>query len=316
MAGCLAAIVNPHARIIEAASSAPDNHKAVLRFRGDEVGRMTGIDFKKVRVHKSIWLEGREVQPSPRIANMYSKKVVGRILDRSIWNIDPVDRYVAPSDFHMRMLDMVGNRIEYGCKVHAINEKNIHLMTPMKTPGMDRTGDPIISTMPMNKLANSLHVNLKSNFAFKEIHTLRGKVKDCNVHQTVYFPGSLTPVYRATLTGNDLIIESRKGFETDPKDFSPVLTEYIFEVFAAFGISHDDVEFEKVTGSQQYGKIASIDEKERRKFISMATREYNIYSLGRFGLWKNVLLDDVANDIYVIKKLIEADHYDKLRESI
>jgi hypothetical protein len=37
------------------------------------------------------------------------------------------------------------------------------------------------------------------------------------------------------------------------------------------------------------------------------THERNIYSLGRFATWRNILLDDVVDDIAAIKKLLKAN---------
>jgi len=36
---------------------------------------------------------------------------------------------------------------------------------------------------------------------------------------------------------------------------------------------------------------------------------YNVYSLGRYATWRNILLDDVYHDINVIKQLMDSDGY-------
>ena len=47
-----------------------------------------------------------------------------------------------------------------------------------------------------------------------------------------------------------------------------------------------------------------IDDKIRKDFIYTLTEKYNIFSVGRFATWRQLLLDDVVNDISVIERLI------------
>ena len=63
------------------------------------------------------------------------------------------------------------------------------------------------------------------------------------------------------------------------------------------------------TVNQKYGKIAPIDEGKRKALIGHLSTEHNIYSLGRFATWRNLLLDDVVQDIAVIKRLMNSDGY-------
>jgi hypothetical protein len=65
------------------------------------------------------------------------------------------------------------------------------------------------------------------------------------------------------------------------------------------------------TTTQRFGKIAPIDDQWRKKFIFGLSTKNNIFSLGRFGTWRNILLDSVLNDITVIKKLMASTHYDR-----
>ena len=78
IAGCLAGIINPKAQIIERGSG-KSSHKAVLRFRTNDISKVTGIPFKKVSVKKTIWYEDVEHNIiTPRLAALYGKKVIGR----------------------------------------------------------------------------------------------------------------------------------------------------------------------------------------------------------------------------------------------
>ena len=54
---------------------------------------------------------------------------------------------------------------------------------------------------------------------------------------------------------------------------------------------------------QKYGKIAPIDDAQRKRLLFRITHEHGLFSLGRFATWRNILLDDVVDDIAVIKRL-------------
>lgn len=311
MAGCLAGIANPSATILEANPEPPINHKAVLRFRNESVSKATGIPFKEVKVQKAIWFDGKFVSPSPKMSNYYSQKVLGIIASRSIDDISTKCRYVAPSDFQERLIAICGKRIKYGMRVTDITKSEI---------GIDgdfpiwRDGSPIVSTMPLPILAKVIGKpvpasKLHSDFNFRPIYTTRFVVKDCDVYQTIYFPEPDMdfPVYRATLTGNNLIVESVGKVTTD------FIYEYILQAFGIF-IGQVDGPVEE-NYNQKYGKIQEINEFIRRTFIHNATMEFNIYSLGRFATWRNILLDDVIEDINVIRRLETADIYSHLLET-
>ena len=60
-----------------------------------------------------------------------------------------------------------------------------------------------------------------------------------------------------------------------------------------------------------------IDDKTRKDFIYTLTEKYNIYSVGRFATWRQLLLDDVVNDISVIERLITSNsNYNFRKEMI
>ena len=101
--------------------SLPHNHDAVLRFRSEAVSIATGIPFKRVRVYKQIIFKGVNWgnDVPPRIANMYSLKVTGQVLNRSIVNIAPVDRWIAPPDFISQLA--IGLNITYGSELTTLD---------------------------------------------------------------------------------------------------------------------------------------------------------------------------------------------------
>lgn len=293
IAGLLAGCHFQRATILEAGSEGQVQHKAVLRFRTPAVGDAVGIDFRKVRVHKGLWFDGKDAAPSIKLANWYSKKVVGKLADRSIWNLDPADRYIAPEDFLAQLGERCAGRVVWN---HAVTREEVF-----------SSAEPAISTLPMSlmhKWVVEHYGAVASNapeFKYAPIVVRRWRIPDADVFQTIYFPSPETPLYRASITGNLLIAEY-----VDDESF----VEHDFELLDAFGLSPSEVEpIEKV--SQRYGKIAKIDDGWRKNFMFELTHRHQIYSLGRFGTWRNVLMDDVLHDICVVKKLMNTTTYDR-----
>ena len=63
-----------------------------------------------------------------------------------------------------------------------------------------------------------------------------------------------------------------------------------------------------LTTKQKYGKIRPIDENVRQNFIYTLTEKYNIYSVGRFATWRQLLLDDVVKDIQLVEEFINSNY--------
>lgn len=289
LAGLLAGHIFPSAPILERSANPFEGHFALLRFRTDAVSMVTGIPFRKVRVHKGIWTNGRFVSPNIELANRYSAKVTrGRVTPRSIWDTSAVDRYVAPLDLYDRMVENMRGRIEWGVDAMA---------------KMDARLDwKVISTAPLDAaMQHWLPEETLPKFERESILVERWKLGGVDVHQTIYFPGAETTSYRASITGDILIVESMSD---GGKLFS------IDEMLTVFGLSKDTPAEALGRVVQKYGKIAPIDEAMRREMIHMLTTTCGVYSVGRFATWRNVLLDDVVSDLRTVKNLIEgSDSY-------
>jgi hypothetical protein len=293
LAGLIAAHAWPKAQVFEAAPGPGQMHNALLRFRTEKVAHLTGVEFKKVRVHKGIWFDGAFHAPNIHLANLYSQKVLGgRLGDRSIWNIDPVERFIAPPTFYEQLIDTVGQRIHWNRAISLIK---------CSAPNIT------ISTAPLHITIGALLPTPSSPVKFnrKAIHVKRWRIPGADVFQTVYFPQDDTTLYRASITGDTLIAEYVEG-----KD-SALVSD--FAISAAFGfnlcIAQPLGEVE-----QKYGKIEPIPDAQRKEILFRLTHESNIYSLGRFATWRNILLDDVVDDISVIKRMLRGNSaYDNRR---
>jgi len=141
----------------------------------------------------------------------------------------------------------------------------------------------------------------RPEFGSRMIHTFTAKISNCDLYQTVYYPNPDLEVYRISITGNNVIAE----FLEMPKMPIGEFVSHFLEL--DFGITDEMWDFK--TAVSRYGKIVPIDERIRRDFIQYMTKKFNVYSLGRFATWRNILLDDVYHDINVIKTLIDNDGY-------
>ena len=286
LAGLIAAHAWPTATVLEAAARPRAGHRALLRFRSEAVGRLTGIEFRRVTVRKGIWADFQFQAPAIRWANLYAQKVVGRLAgDRSIWNLDTSERFIAPDNLYDQLLDSVGDRIHWGTNA-SFNARQL-----------------LVSTAPLPVVLRQLDIAAPIEFPRAPIHVTRWHVPGADVFQTIYFPERGIGLYRASITGNVLIAESVSPIDEDDEK----------EIERAFGIALGNCErLESV--EQKYGKIAPVDDAVRKQLLFRLTHEHNIYSLGRFATWRNILLDDVVDDITMIKKLLKANNaYDVRR---
>jgi len=285
LTGMIAAHIFPQARVLEATPEAElGQHRALLRFRSEVVSEATGIPFRAVTVRKGIWDGNRFIEPNICAANSYSMKCTGKILPRSVWNVDACQRWIAPMDFIQQLRNNLGDRVEYGA---PFNFKALP------------TAASVISTVPMGIVAKQVGEQAAPTFSFSPIKVYRLDLgPTCDVHQTVYFPFTDTLVYRASITGSTFIIEAVDDLQQGD----------LVSVQLAFGLGPVRLNQCEIS-SQRYGKIAPIDESFRRGFIYRMSDQFGVYSLGRFGTWRNILLDDVVHDCAVIKRLLLADSY-------
>jgi hypothetical protein len=293
MAGLMAAqIMRRHQPFVfEAQMKLPDNHGALLRFRSDAVEKATGIRLKRVEVRKAVMVDGH-LRDWATIAdgNRYSLKVSGQATDRSILNLGGGERYIAPDNFIAQLGEGVSVQYETPLTSEMIEARNPE-------------SDPIISTIPMPMLAELVkwEGTDSKDFKYNSIWSVRAEllIPTVDLYQTIYFP-EWQQCYRASITGRQLIIE----YAEEPSKY---LDEQVQEVVRSFGIYvRESVQCwtSPELKHQKYGKLLPMDEGARRSFILAMSDRYNIYSLGRFATWRQILLDDVVHDVSIIRNFI------------
>ncbi len=287
LSGLLCGALNPCSIIYESGPKRESEHKALFRCKTGQIGKVLGIDFKKVNVHKAIWFEDKEVQPSPRLAHMYSRKVTGKITGRSILNIDPCIRYIPPADFVDQLISRCNIKWDYAWTAPILGEENI------------------VSTIPMPRILELLKYEQECGFDAMPIYVNRIPIKNCNSYCTVYYPDPLLNSYRASITGDTLIVEG----------MGKLMDKELNQICDSLGIDFSRTMMNHVFNHvQKLGKIIPIDNTLREKAITDMTLNYNVYSLGRFATWRpKVMLDDVLEDIYHIRKLIQGGKYAALK---
>lgn len=313
LAGCIAGHMFPGSMILERGKrSEVGAHKALLRFRSDALSRITGIPFRKVRVHKnvvygeSIWVASQFVPIE--LQNMYSRKVTGQLSSRSIWDLASVERYVAPDDFHERMVKQLDVKFDWpvlsvsGLLISGPNCNEVDWECFER-----EEGDAIISTLPLPVMIGLTNLSpreliTEKTFVRSEINVQRWLIKNCDLYQTIYFPDPAISIYRASITGDTLIVESM-GPETNTMQ---VLQDV---VLPAFSLSWDDTASVGWVNKQEYGKIVALADDARHHILMELTRQHRVYSLGRFATWRNILLDDLPQDADRIRELMSMSDY-------
>jgi hypothetical protein len=281
MAGLLAGRMLQHRYrpcVLERSPSLPHNHSAVLRFATSKVSEVLGIPFKRVMMVKTIIPWRNPVAD----AMAYSFKVMGEYrTDRSVilperWQSS--ERYIAPQNLIEQMADGLPN----GTMAFDVDYDF----------GPDKA--KVISTIPMPSLAKAMgHRDL--GWKWLDGQNIITTIRNCQAYCTVMVPNPEVPFYRATITGDQLVIEH--AFQSELGNPAKI----IYKACEYLGVRERCDDF--VVVKQSYAKIAPMDEAERRNFIFWAsTVTGRAYQLGRFATWRpKLLLDDLVHDVRVIE---------------
>lgn len=299
------------------------SHFALLRFKTDKIEQETGIKLSKFKTEKAIYI-GKHFdkvivnESNIELNNKYSFKVSGKYQSRSIGNLNSGIRYQPPENFFELLLNKC---VELGVK---FKKESINASINAIINKFDNFN--VISTIPMPKI-NEIIFKKDINFDFQKIYTAEFELTEnvFDVNQTIYFPEEHHLPYRISITNNKIKCEmSKKQYENKKNKHSEIeIIDDLMNIFCdAFGVNFDFIrtcflnfDFKNVIKEQKFGKISPIDEHTRQTIIYQLTKKYNIYSLGRFSCWRNILLDDVVDDVKVIEKLISLKNFSESYES-
>lgn len=277
--------------IAEADAELPNKHKALLRFRSSIVGDTVNIPFRKVKVMKTSQHWKNPVAD----AISYSIKSTGKANLRSVISADDkiVDRYIAPDDFISRLASRVSEKIKFERSMIAVLQDR-------------KDNSPIISTIPMYSLMRALDYPNIPEFNSRPGSVLTYDLPETfDICVTVYVPIPWYLPYRLSITGNKLIVEASGNINTkdDVLNMIECTTEYL-----GLDIDCDEMLAKAKVSSMKFAKISEIDDDVRKTFIMWASREHNIYSLGRYACWRpTLLLDDLIQDVRKIQRMIGGD---------
>ena len=299
MAGLLAGAILQEecSQIIEAQSEMPNNHRALLRFRSSVVGDTLNIPFKPVKVIKTVASIGNPVAD----AISYSIKTNGSAQLRSLISAQGVveQRFIAPDNLVQRLAAKVGDKVKFGRKWgENVETKNL-----------------TISTLPMPVLMGLLDYKTDAKFESVTGYVCTAKLRDTDLCATVYIPDVNEMAYRASITGDKLIVEYAFPGKTETEaaaamkhlaDYPKNRRDHLHWVLSLFGMKSERIVGVPEIKVQRYAKILPVEEDVRKRFMLWATEHFGIYSFGRFATWRpGLLLDDLVNDLRVIQRLAD-----------
>lgn len=281
-------------RIVEMQKTIPNNHSAVLRFRSPIIGDTLGIPFKSVMMTKATVPAYNPIADA--IAYAYKCSGVYRN-DRSLpIGVVREERWIAPHDLIPRLsVRLSPEEIVLDCKI-SIKD---HFKAVPETP--------IISTIPMPVLAKQLGYTHLPEFQSVSGFNIKARVKNCEAYVSLYVPNPEFDFNRISITGDELIVEYANKL---PRIADDEKVESDLQLAALLlGLDTDDL-YNWQVKAQQYAKIQPIETGARKRFIAWATDNHNIFSFGRFAVWKpGLLLDDLIEDIRKIERWLEGDRY-------
>lgn len=312
MAGLLAAgmLRNDCEGVLEAQSSLPNNHSAVLRFRSSIVGDTLNIPFRQVKVMKAVHSWTNPV--ADVIA--YSRKTNGTASLRSIIAAggEIEERFIAPPDLIEQMAARLKCPPAFDQK---FSESDINHNVPTE----------FISTLPMPVLMDILkYGGERPQFRYVEGLNINARLHNTDVFATLYVPDPEVPFNRLSITGDNLTIEIAfpglddedvtKVYEKQYSKGRTGIRDVVLQALNMLGIPASALRGVPEASRQRYAKILPVSDRTRKDFIMWASETRGVYSLGRFATWRpGLLLDDLVNDVRVIQRIRKSGSYDHKR---
>jgi len=319
-AGALSVLPDAKITVIEKEPAGTKTHHAIMRLRDPEVCRLLGVTPKEIKVQKRvaevingsfedaylITTDKAEILAN----NTYSRKLYDEIGYRSIGTLGDHTRWLAkipigiPAQSVMYSTRLIS--VRNGCVTIGTNGRN-----PPEISSLPY--DFCVSTIPMPSLISALPEATGLSPVLPEfkrksvpITVVRRKVMvRSSVHQTLYVPSLVLSTYRVTLQEQEIIYESTNGPPDDSEQYM---------LANQFGIRSTELGEQEVF-TQPMGKMLPIDEDLRRMAIMTLSQSYNIFSFGRFAIWKPIRTDHLVKDIEVIKRMMTIEDKRRSYES-
>lgn len=287
-------------------------HDAVLRFKDYSVPIILNCLCEKINVKKGYFCSNEFIEkPNILLNNMYSRKVTGELHERSIIKDDSGVRYI------IKTKPKLNNNIEFrpnvgfsGCK--KINGKIVYFFNN----DFESYYDFIISTIPMPYMLDILGIKKSFEFKYKnkDIYVYNLKLEtESTIYQTYYFTDFNTKVNRFSIHGKDVIIESIGEIDNDEiinlSDRIGIGSDYVFDLYGSKSLNSNN-------NVSRLKRIVKIDNVIRKKNILDITEKYNIFSFGRYSVWKpGLMLDDLISDIEKIYFMMKMNKEERKYES-
>lgn len=272
------------------------DHHAVLRIRDPRTALLLGCDIKPIRIKKEIFYDGRLHNECTIVMNnLYSLKTSESIGTKSIMEAGMHERFILEGS-------VAGpSNASYECTLEGV-EKGILRTDRDVTVSYNYC----ISTIPLPTMARIAGLVFDATkFRTNPIVVWQAESKVASdVHQTIYFPELEFKTYRATLEGRRFVLEATDIPSSDE----------INHVLLQFGLGLDEMK-ERDLVVQQNGKLVPADDQLRRSLIYQLTDRFNVFSLGRYAIWKPLRIDDLVDDIERIKRMMMThDRYEIQKE--
>lgn len=299
LSGCVAygAFMSHNPTVLESAPESGFNkHFAVMRFKSPDIAAYLGAQAVPITIRKSVYYHTKQYDwCPPDMLNMYSLKVHGNLSRRSIIDVGESERYTIK-----KFTPSKG--VLYNKPVVEITKKHIHC-----SDGSCYPYDVCISTIPLFVTAKNICGQTDFDCSYYKstpITVIRARLAvESSVHLTTYYPEPGYNVYRATIEGQDIIVEmigdTNNGDESYAKNT-------LYWVLYSFGLEVKHVVQDSLTVNvQKYGKIYCTNEDHRHGTIMSLTEEHMIFSFGRFAVWEQIRADDLVEDIKYIWRMVD-----------
>mgnify|MGYP001564782586 CR=1 FL=1 len=292
------AVLNGKALVLEKNPYQHQGHQAVLHFRNPLLGQLLDLPLQSIQVVKAIYYKGQHYTESNLFFNnMYSLKITSVLTDRSIGTLESGERWFMKDNVTINHI-IAPDVNHYQCCMVALN--NYGIMCQQGGKDITYPYDVLISTLPLPFLLQKLNMQIDWDFTAVPIFIARLTLPEefSTVCQTLYYPDLDYSVYRATIDHQKVIMETLSKDNLDSQ-LQGMFTSFGLPLGLLMKIPNP------IITEQAFGKIKPLPNDMCKAVLYELTTKYNIYSLGRFALWKNLRAEDIYQDALKIKKMIQ-----------